>query len=1180
MGYIPASTHMKRHRIPPISCVPTMFICWLVIVLVTIIPPLRGAFSASPPALTTQPSPTVTPDILKTKLQEVEATAGLDEAVKGKLTELYRKALSQLETSRSYNAAAQAFIQARETASAEAKAVRQKLERAERTEPEVKLSVSEKTPLPEVEQQLLKEKANLAAVEAKLAELEEHLAVQAERPTVAQQRLTEARQRQEELAAALKLSPPADELPLLTEAKRWVVETQRLSLSQEMRMLDQELLSQPMRLDLLKAQRDETARSVQRISTRVNLLAEMVNQRRRAEAERAQKEAEAAMLEAIGKHPLVQKLAAQNAALSEELGALAADLDRVTADREVASKEVKRITEAFRGTKQKLEIAGLSQALGQVLLEQRRVLPDLRRLRQQARSRDQTIAHAGLRQIRHNEERRRLRSIGTYVDGLVADLPGAEAARIRGALEELAKSRRDLLDKAIALDEAYLRILGELDAIQRQLLDTVAAYDELLTEMMLWIRNASLPTLAELRAMPAQVSWLASPRLWRDTGKLLVAREMQVPILTMTMTLCGLLLWNAKRLRQVLQAPAKNLGRPRSDRFVFTFQALVVSLLLAAPWPLMLVGLGWQLQLSPGPTEFSKAISFGMIRIASFFLYLRWFQVLCEPGGLAATHFRWPESSLQILRRGLGRLMLTFLPAGFVATAIIRLESATLGGSLGRLALIVVALTLAVFLYRLFDPERGALRLFLAQHPTSMLARLRYLWLALTVAIPLALAGLSLAGYLYTSIALTSRFIRTLLLILGLVMSHQLAMRWLLLIRRRIAFQAALQRREAARAAAAESKEATVPGSEALPLQVEESEVNLIALSQESQELLNTAVVIVGLIGVWLIWSEVLPAFGVLNRVTLWYQTAIVSGQEKLLPITLADVVLGLLIAVVTIVAAKRFPAFLEIVLLHRLDLTAGSRYAVTTLSRYLIVAIGVGWVVNTMGGSWSQIQWLVAALGVGIGFGLQEIVANFVSGLILLFERPVRVGDIVTVGDVSGVVTRIRIRATTIRTWERKELLVPNKQFITERLLNWSLSDQTTRILVPVGVAYGSDVQKAMSLMAEAAVENERILTDPSPFVTFEGFGDNALTLNLRCYIGSIEYRLTTTSALHEAINRKFNDAGIVIAFPQRDVHFDTSHPLDIRIRRTERIAERIEKTKVVKAGIQEQGDQSKQVT
>ena len=129
--------------------------------------------------------------------------------------------------------------------------------------------------------------------------------------------------------------------------------------------------------------------------------------------------------------------------------------------------------------------------------------------------------------------------------------------------------------------------------------------------------------------------------------------------------------------------------------------------------------------------------------------------------------------------------------------------------------------------------------------------------------------------------------------------------------------------------------------------------------------------------------------------------------------------------------------ALLEITVLPHLDMTSGGRYAVSTLASYLIVAVGAIIAVNILGANWSRLQWLVAALGVGIGFGLQEIVANFISGLIILFERPVRVGDVVTVGGTDGVVTRIRIRATTIRYWDRKELLVPNKEFITGRLLN-----------------------------------------------------------------------------------------------------------------------------------------------
>ena len=241
----------------------------------------------------------------------------------------------------------------------------------------------------------------------------------------------------------------------------------------------------------------------------------------------------------------------------------------------------------------------------------------------------------------------------------------------------------------------------------------------------------------------------------------------------------------------------------------------------------------------------------------------------------------------------------------------------------------------------------------------------------------------------------------------------------------------------------------------------------------------------------------------------------------------------------------------MEIVLLERIDMAAGIRYTVTTLSGYIIAACGVLLALNVIGASWSQLQWLVAALSVGIGFGLQEIVANFISGLIILFERPIRVGDFVTVGDTDGVVSRIRIRATTIRNLDRKELLVPNKEFITGRLLNWSLSDQTTRILLSVGVAYGSDVRKAMAILVKTARENPAVLEDPEPTVIFETFGDNTLNMVLRCFVESVDYRWPTVSELNQVINEKFEQAGIVIAFPQRDVHLDTSQPLDVRIHR-----------------------------
>jgi potassium efflux system protein len=270
---------------------------------------------------------------------------------------------------------------------------------------------------------------------------------------------------------------------------------------------------------------------------------------------------------------------------------------------------------------------------------------------------------------------------------------------------------------------------------------------------------------------------------------------------------------------------------------------------------------------------------------------------------------------------------------------------------------------------------------------------------------------------------------------------------------------------------------------------------------------------------------------------------------DTVVPVTLADLALALIVGVITVVAARGLPAFLEFILLQRSSVTAGGRGTASTLLRYAIVGIGSVLFFTILGGRWSQIQWLVAALGIGIGFGLQEIVANFFSGLIILFERPIRVGDTVTVGGTTGVVSRINIRATTITNWDRQELLVPNKEFITNQLLNWSLSDPITRIGIPVGIAYGSDVTLALRLMKEAAEEHSNVLADPAPILTFDAFGDNALNLQLRVYLPSIENRLRTVTELHEAINRKFNAAGIVIAFPQRDVHLDASRPIDVRV-------------------------------
>ena len=174
--------------------------------------------------------------------------------------------------------------------------------------------------------------------------------------------------------------------------------------------------------------------------------------------------------------------------------------------------------------------------------------------------------------------------------------------------------------------------------------------------------------------------------------------------------------------------------------------------------------------------------------------------------------------------------------------------------------------------------------------------------------------------------------------------------------------------------------------------------------------------------------------------------------EQRVVPITLGSLLVALLLVFMTFVVVRNLPGLLEISLFRRWETGPGERYAVASIAKYAITLLGGVLAFNAIGIGWSNVQWLVAAVGLGLGFGLQEIFANFVSGLILLFERPIRVGDTVTVDNRSGTVSKIRIRATVITTFDRKELVVPNKEFVTKQVINWSLSDPVLRVEIPVG--------------------------------------------------------------------------------------------------------------------------------
>ena len=1112
---------------------------------------MNGVYAADSLADIFNESAPVSLKTLSSKIKATEANVDLDEAGKKRLLQLYRETMQGLEKIHANNLATDAFIRSKKTDPEKAIRIRKTLEKRKTKVSRITAdAVTAQIPYAEMEQHLFTENANLAAVTAKLSDLQQQLALAAARPNVVRHLLIATRRSQEKTTAQL-LRPLVDnEQPMLVEATRWMLETKRLALRTKIGMLDQELLSLPMRIELLDAGRDKYAFTVEQLAERVASAQKAVNQQRQVEAEKAKATAEKIQRELEGQHSLIRQLADQNSALSDELSQLTAELEDVTHANNTAKKDTDRIKDQFQKVRKKFDIGGFGRVHGQLLIEHQRELPELGLFEKRAMARANRISDIGLQQLKYNEQNKQLKNMPDYLNQLTADETETEQdiKKLKKGLEKLVVNRKKIFKRLITLNNAYLQALSDSEFSDRALLSTVQNYKGFIAQRLLWLRSGPLPSFATLNEIPSQLAEFISPVHWRGVITVLENQSMHSPTLILGLIIVVILIWKTNSMRRLLMETGQNIGRPSQDSIAYTFQALVLTLLLAASWPLLLTIFAWQLSASVYATTLTSAISYALLRVSLRFFVLRVVRVFCEPHGLAIAHFHMPKATVQKVYRELGWLMGVFLPSAFIFIVMFSFDLAISTGDAGRAVVAVALISLAIFFYRTTEPNQKLLSHDQVKNTDNSKGRRRCWWQLLLVATPLILAIFTIIGYIYTVSFLTPKILNTLWFILALIVVKKIVLRWLLLTQRRFALEAALEERAAARV----KRKAELSGEheiESESSEVEEPEIDFVALSEESRHLINMALVLLGIFGFVMIWVDVFPAFGLLNEITLWNHTVLVSGEQQLIPVTLLDLGRAGLVVFTTVAAAKYLPSLLEIIMLQQTSMTAGSRYTVTTVTNYIIVATGMLMFFNIIGVDWSKLQWLVAALGVGIGFGLQEIVANFISGIIILFERPIRIGDTVTIGDNDGVVVRIRIRATTIRNWDRKELLVPNKEFITGQLINWTLSDPVTRIVIPVGLAYGGDVELALKLMLEAAEENSDVLLDPVPTVIFDEFGDNALSLKLRCFIPDSSYRLAIVTGLHKAINQKFNDAGLVIAFPQRDVHLNTNTPLEIRL-------------------------------
>lgn len=261
------------------------------------------------------------------------------------------------------------------------------------------------------------------------------------------------------------------------------------------------------------------------------------------------------------------------------------------------------------------------------------------------------------------------------------------------------------------------------------------------------------------------------------------------------------------------------------------------------------------------------------------------------------------------------------------------------------------------------------------------------------------------------------------------------------------------------------------------------------------------------------------------------------------LTVSLGRILLAVLFLYLILSASWFVRAFLDGEVFPRQQLDRGARDAIKKMAHYSFLFLGVLMAVSVMGLNLTSFAFLTGAVGIGVGFGLQNIVNNFVSGLMLLFERPFKVGDVVVVDNETGTVRKIGLRSTIIETADRSEIIVPNSQFISGKVVNWTRTSHIARVRVAVGVAYGSDVAQVLQLLKGAAEGDPRILNDPAPNPVFFRFGDSSLEFELHCWIADVKQSLAVKSDLCQEIDRRFRDAGVEMPFPQRDLHLRSVH-------------------------------------
>ena len=1059
-----------------------------------------------------------TTEELRIELEAIESDASLEDVVKDSLVKRYQEAIESAEQAASNRALREDFSRALEVGPGEVKQLESELREAREAPPAPPADASLNAEA--VEKMLTEIKRERAGLLAKLGEAKTKVTALEGRPEAIPAEVSEAKNQLKEVRFELEGTNPGEDAS--TRATLAKLRSRIVALESQIEMLETEELSAEIRTSTATLSRDLLAEQIARMDQKIEGLESKAANQVSRDIRRAEGLLEKySGTEATKDSPqslLASELSDRIAQLHEAADSLAETRERSA----TRSQALEKIEKTYNTISAQFEKGVDSKSLSPLLLENLRTLPHPWESSLQLRSLQSQISKAGSEMFQVKQE---IESEKDSDSSAGDEADGQEENR-----SELETVSVQIQEHLLSIYEKLIQELRGLQSTERKLQEVSEDFSKYAESKLFSVRSSTALTPQTFAHLPEAMGPVFGWQKWGQLGQAL--RQMSPALWIVSFLAFALVAGAYLLLSRWLVKVGIRARHYSTEAFRQTIYALVLTFLLALALPAVLAAAGFVLVLQSGSFEWVRGLgtSLTLSAIAVFptvFLF-----EMCRSQGLADAHFRWDRKILTKLRR----FCLLLLP--FSITAAVAISLATLSfhsdstlsplGEIERVPLLLIVIVGGILFAKLLHPEKGIAAVSLEHCPSAMFGKLRAVWYWGAIISSSVLVLLLLIGYVYTVRQLSERIAESLGAVVIAFVLYGIFHRWVMVREHKTARRLREENRKKRQEARNEEEE---PGENVSEIVSEdeaesEEEANPVTMREQTRRFLSFFAGLWLLLELHTIWGEFGPLADTIGRI------------DAVGPLDIGEILYMVVAIAILVSTIRNLPGILEILVFQRTRIDEGTKTAILTLANYAAISIAAVAIFQNLGVDWAQFGWIAAALSVGLGFGLQEVVANFVSGIILLFERPIRVGDVVTIDGVDGRVSRIQIRATTILDWDRKELIVPNKRFITGTLKNWTRSNSINRVVIPVGVAYGTDTHKAREILLDIADKHSDIMEDPGPLATFEAFGDSTLNLVLRAYLANLDNRLGIITELHSQIDQRFKEAGIEIAFPQLDVH------------------------------------------